>query len=314
MSAVTTYAKMKEVVALVAGWDRTTANWSTDRDNLFETLKKDALSRFEGAYPWSFLYKWASLELTPAYETGTIAIASGVVTLTGGTFPSWAAQGDLWVEDDDETRRYSVSTRDGNTQITLNDTSVAVTAGATYALKRHFYDLPSDFGGTLDRGFAFRRDSVYAGHVIKLVGLSEYQQLDREVGTITGAPRYCALQADSVSSWLVGFTPLPTGTLFLDYRYKLVPADVTSGNSPYGGGLHAETILASLRYSTALHLEKPSAQAFLIEYERKLRDSIRMNGNFRPVDYGPGDVSYHHYGCDSGDYWNASIDDATLFT
>lgn len=312
MSADTTYAKMKEAVALVAGWDRTTGNWSTDRDNLFEYLKKDALSRFEGAYPWAFLYKWATLELTPSYETGTIGIAAGVVTLTSGTFPSWAAQGDLWVEDDSETRRYSVDSRDSDTQITLDDTSVAVTAGATYSLKRHFYDMPSDFGGTLDRGFAFRRDSVYAGQTIKFVGLAEFQLLDREVGSLTGTPRFFTLQADSVSTWLAGFTPLPADTMFLDYRYKLVPADLTSGNSPYGGGLHSETILASLRYSTALYFEKPSVQGFLLEYERKLQDSIRMNGHFRPVDYGPGPI--HHYGCGSDEYWNSSIDDATLFT
>ncbi len=74
-------------------------------------------------------------EVMDTYSTGTIGIASGVVTGSGTTFPDDAEYdtnpvykrrlyvGDAW---------YEVATRDSGTQLTLVDTSVNVTAGTAY--------------------------------------------------------------------------------------------------------------------------------------------------------------------------------------
>ena len=62
-----------------------------------------------------------------SYSTGTVAISSGVVTLSGGTFPTWAAEGVLGVGEE----LYQIKSRDSNTQITLYDT----TATASGSLK-----------------------------------------------------------------------------------------------------------------------------------------------------------------------------------
>jgi hypothetical protein len=78
---------------------------------------------------------------TAPYTTGTITVASGVVTLSGGTFPSWAAVGVLKLSNE----YYDVNTRDGDTQITLEDTSVAQATAASYELGRPEYDLPTGF-------------------------------------------------------------------------------------------------------------------------------------------------------------------------
>lgn len=316
MSSQVTFAKFEEAYAFEVGADRTTGNWSSDRDNLFQYLKKDAVSRFEQAHRWSFLYPEASLELVPSYTTGTIAIAAGVVTGTGTTFPSWAAAGDLWVTDDGEMRRYSVDSRDSDTQLTLDDTGVAVTAGATYTLRRHWYNLPADFAGALDRSFAFRRDSVYAGMEIVKVGLAEFQQLDRDIDAATGTPCYFTLQpipatSGASTTWKVGFTPLPGDTLFLDYRYRANPADVSSTQYPEGGAAHSETMLASFKYSIALYKQLPNAEERRLEYMRRLQDSINMDGHNRPIDYGSGrNGSYGRYG---ERHVYGSIDDATIF-
>ena len=317
MSSQAIFTGMKEVVAFIGGWDRTVANWSTDRTNLFEVLKKEALSRFENAYNWSFLYKLATLELVPSYTTGTIAIASGVVTGTGTVFPSWAAEGDLWVTDDSEMRQYTVASRGGDTAITLDDLTVNVSAGATYTLRRQFYNLPTDFGGTVDKGFAFRRDSIYAGRAIQKLGHADFQMMDSEVGGTSGVPCYYFLQtipvtATASTTWRVAFTPLPGDTMFLDYRYKIIAADVdTTNDYPYGGANHSETILASLKYSAALYFEKPNSQELYFEYQQKLRDSIRQEQHYRPIDYGPGRHGYERGSARPG---SAAIDAAPLFT
>jgi hypothetical protein len=323
MSSQVTFAKMQETVAFAAGWDRTTGNWATDRDNFFVMVKKECLSQFENpppiagertAHNWSFMHPWTTLELTPAYATGTVTIVAGVVTLAGGTFPAWAAQGDIWVTDDDESRRYSVNTRDSNTQVTLNDTSVAVSAGAEYSLKRHSYDLPADFGGTMENPFNFQRDNIYAGRTIKHVGAHELRQFDRD---LDGVP--CVYSLDSIaptttasSTWKVTFAPLPGSTMFLEYQYHAVPPDVTSGGTyAYGGAVHSETILASLVAATKKKLNHQDADQAYADFMRKLDASVRYDRqNFKRTDYG---VRRWDADCHTPRHRYSSIDDATLF-
>lgn len=104
------------------------------------------------AHEWSFMRKRLPLNTTNPYKEGTIGIASGVVTLTSGTWPSWAAQGDLSVTGG----VYDVATRDSDTQITLEDTSVDKDAGESYTLRQRWYDLPDDFG-QMDEEIMFER-------------------------------------------------------------------------------------------------------------------------------------------------------------
>ena len=88
------------------------------------------------------------------YSRGTIEIVNGVVKLTGGAlpvsgggWPAWAADGRLTVNG----VTYRINSRDSGTQITLEDTTVNVAAGATYTLKRHgietiYYSFKTNYG------------------------------------------------------------------------------------------------------------------------------------------------------------------------
>jgi len=99
---------------------------------------KDGLHYVYTAHDWSFFRPVKDITTTAPYSTGTVTIASGVVTLAGGTFPSWAAQGILKVSNS----YYSVNTRDGDTQVTLDDTSVTVAAATSFELGRP--EIPLD--------------------------------------------------------------------------------------------------------------------------------------------------------------------------
>lgn len=70
------------------------------------------------------------------YFTGTVTISSGVVTLANGTWPAWAATAAINVAGS----LYNVSTRDSDTQLTLDDTSVSAAAGSSYALAQSTQD------------------------------------------------------------------------------------------------------------------------------------------------------------------------------
>lgn len=106
-----------------------------------EQCIRDGLHDVYSAHPWSFFRPIAEITTTAPYATGTVSVAAGVVTLTGGTWPTWAAVGVLKVG----TNYYDVDSRGSNTQITLEDTSVTVASGTSYELGRPEYDLPTGF-------------------------------------------------------------------------------------------------------------------------------------------------------------------------
>lgn len=115
--------------------------FSADQTTDIEECIQDGLHDVYTAHSWSFFRPIEPIVTTPPYATGTITIASGVVALTGGTFPSWAGVGVLKVDNE----YYDVDTWDSGSQITLEDTSVTVAAASSYELGRPEYDLPTAF-------------------------------------------------------------------------------------------------------------------------------------------------------------------------
>lgn len=127
------------------------SGFSADQTSDIEECIRDGLRDVYAAHAWSFFRPIKEIVTTAPYSTGTIAIASGVVTLTDGTFPSWAAVGVLKVGSD----YYDVDSRDGDTQVTLEDTSVDEDAGTSYELGRPEYDLPAACEGIVGKELAY---------------------------------------------------------------------------------------------------------------------------------------------------------------
>lgn len=92
------------------------------------------------AFPGPVMYDWEPYAYPASYTTGTIAIASGIVTGTGTTFPVFQANSDyalhpnrLYVNTSGIAHTlYTVASRQSGTQLTLHDTSVNVAGGTTY--------------------------------------------------------------------------------------------------------------------------------------------------------------------------------------
>lgn len=117
------------------------SNYSEDQQNDIKDCLNDGLRRVYAAHDWSFLHPIADVTTTAPYDTGTVTVASGVVTLSGGTFPDWAADGVLQVNN----RYYSVASRGSATQITLDSTSVTVATAENYQLARPEIPLDESF-------------------------------------------------------------------------------------------------------------------------------------------------------------------------
>ena len=102
---------------------------------------RDGLHYVYSAHDWSFFRPVQDISTTAPYATGTVTIAAGVVTLTGGTFPSWAADGILKVSNN----YYSISLRNSGTSLTLDDTSVTVSSATAFSLGRPEVPLSESF-------------------------------------------------------------------------------------------------------------------------------------------------------------------------
>jgi len=195
---------------------------------------------------WQFMQPKTSISTVAAYSTGTIAVSSGVVTLTGGTFPSWAAAGEVSVSG----ATYPVATRDSNTQVTLDDTSVAVSSGAEYSIGQSIYALPDDFGGMLGPMTYLPGKS---GNYPPITIVDEYQirALKQRSDSYSFRPSFAGIRAStfdatSGSRWELEFGPsVPDAVYQLFFKYTAIPNQLTPTNKyPLGGQQHAETIRA----------------------------------------------------------------------
>lgn len=102
---------------------------------------RDGLHRVYSANEWSFFRPVEDIVTTAPYSTGQVTIAAGVVTLTGGVFPTWAASGVFQINN----LYYSVASRQSNTQITLDQTSLTVASASPYTLARPEIEMPAAF-------------------------------------------------------------------------------------------------------------------------------------------------------------------------
>jgi hypothetical protein len=196
------------------------------------------------AYEWSWLRPTSTLDTEGAYSTGTVTIVDGVVTLADGTFPAWAEGATLLVDNES----YTVDSRDGDDQITLEDLTVDADAGTTYSLVHSYiYDLPDDFGRIFDSlhyAANLHRASIDIISVSQLLG-------KRSEWDLTGYPEHAAIRykaSDRTDGQRqeVLFYPTPDVDLTLYYEYEAY-SGVLSTTYPYplGGMQLAELYLES---------------------------------------------------------------------
>ena len=116
------------------------SGYSSDQTSDVEECIKDGLRDVYAAHSWSFFRPIKDITTTAPFTTGTITIASGVVTLVGADdWPSWAAVGVLKVDNE----YYDVDTRTDGDVITLEDLTVTEATATTFELGRPEYDLPT---------------------------------------------------------------------------------------------------------------------------------------------------------------------------
>lgn len=141
-SLALTNAEIYRDLAIIMGVNRDYTQWSPEVLDDAQSMIRAGRRKFYAAYEWSFLAHNITIAVQPPYDTGTITVVNGVVTLAGGTFPTNAAGQRLAFG----SHVYEVASRDSGTQLTLVDTAVDAAALTEYTLYSTRYSLPASFG------------------------------------------------------------------------------------------------------------------------------------------------------------------------
>lgn len=161
-------------------------------------------------------WKWYSthyrLETSAAYSTGTVTSSGTTVTLTGGTWPSWAATG-AYLKIGNEICR--VATRTSNSVIVLDSilTLKDDVTDQSYTLYRTVYPLPSDFRN-LDEPID-ENESMGC-----YVTPDEAMKMEA-VSPTAGSPFYWTIIKDPDSNgWAIKVYGYPTNVETIDFTYR----------------------------------------------------------------------------------------------
>lgn len=254
---------------------------------------------------WSFLSSWQSVVTSAPYNTGTVEIIDGVVTLSGvgASWPTWAAQGTLQIAG----VMYFVASRTSNTVIVLEDTTVDKAAGTEYSLGRERYTLPSNIAALEPSCFTFNPGSGYPP--IEIVHQDRIQYL-RRYGYYSAYPSHVALathspNASAVTSRYLWLFPMPSAEFNLLYRVTHVHPQLNNGEYPPGGVEHANLYLEAAK---AAHDPDSFGQSFLaslgaaIDLDQERYQSSPLGENADRSDSEP-----------EWDYWKHRFSTATLF-
>ena len=189
-----------------------------------------------GAHNWTYYYKHGRINTVSPYTTGTIdcVASTRTVTLSGGTWPSWAEAAYIRVG----TSIHRVLSVTDPATLVLDPTLCPVAdivAGTPYTIYKDSYILPDDFLAT-DQGsyensfggltYTHPREWLFTQRYI-------YQSGMPQAFTITGEERY-------PGKLLLRIFPIPTDAKTIDFIYKRAPrslkySSVTSGTVSLSG-------------------------------------------------------------------------------
>ncbi len=200
---------------------------------------------------WEFYKTYGDFTLRAPYSTGSLAmtIANSTVTLTGGTFPTWAASGKLRIGN----KVYRVNTRTDSTHLVLATAwAEASESGTAYVLFQDEYTLASD---------CLKFGRPFAGQAWGMTGsASSFEQVLEAQNCYNygqSYPTMFAVHGSGGTAKLLLY-PYPSGTedVQLAYWYYRKPATLASVNDLVDmDPLHVELFHRAIDYQTAIRFE-----------------------------------------------------------
>ncbi len=205
----------------------------------------DALWMISQEREWPWYHSTKQITLQAPYATGTIAIVSGstTVTLTSGTWPTWAASAELYIDN----QWYPISTRSSATTLLLDTAwgNASITA-STYNLAQTEYTLPDDLQSLdrvmFDQAWSFAPMAVSMATVLQARSNGQWGQ---------ARPSLWAIRKDELVTW-----PLPTVTATIQLLYyRRPPALASAADTADWDPMHLGLLRRAIEYQAALRGE-----------------------------------------------------------
>lgn len=186
----------------------------------------DALAELSNSYNWAYYYRSGKLATVAPYSTGTVQYqhSSGafprLVTLTGGTWPSWANLGVIRIAN----ISYEVEDVKSPTQLTLtfpSNPGQDIAALTSFVLYQDAYPLPADFKTMYAATIATNLAALQWAHPSRwhdLVRNFTSQGVPTTM-TILGHPKFFATMA-------LCLFPYPDNLRQVDFVYEKRPREV----------------------------------------------------------------------------------------
>lgn len=184
----------------------------------------EAMNEVVAANRWAFFDRHHTIWTVTPYSTGTIAYdhTGGTyecqVTLSGGTWPTWAQFGKLVIDD----RRYEVSRRVSDTVITLHSEAnpgADVAAGTSFSIERSQYTLPDNFRRHIQ---LFSQEE---NRYLEVFDASEVRDISNTLSRSPSTPRAATILSvgESVTTRQIEFAPTPDAARSYDLFYEALP-------------------------------------------------------------------------------------------
>jgi hypothetical protein len=273
-----TYDELRQGLASYFGASRTIANWHADVTADVNLLIRAALRSIYSAHQWSFLRTDYTQVTSVPYATGTITVIADVAgsqaTLAGGTWPTWAAYGWIYING----VGYEVLSRTSGSILVLDDPGLAFSALTTYELRRFAYIMPADFAG-FDTPLAYAPGESVNEYVLEKVGIHEIRKAYRSMDSLgTCEPQKYAqfLYSNTPTSAgggelrAIAIWPPSDAAYHLTAERYILPNDLDATSIyPAGGALYGEMFLAAVHAQYELKKMRmmggPMQQAFQAE-------------------------------------------------
>lgn len=186
---------------------------------------------------WTCFTRQSVLNTVASYSTGTVdydhtgGTYERQVTLTSGTWPTWAAIGRLLINN----VIYTVDERKSSTVLTLDENSNPgsdIAAGETYEIFRESYPLPNNFRKLIQVMDTSNQK------VIPIVDDLFQHIASNSTYRAPGTPWIAALRNDgeAYGTTSLVFSPPPSTSRSYDIAYETKPRDFTVGNETYTSG------------------------------------------------------------------------------
>ena len=197
------------------------------RDGINEARARQAVREayrdIPSRHSWSYFNRQRLLQTVASYSTGTVVYDhtgganERMLTLTSGTWPTWAAYGRVIISG----VHYDVATRESSSIITLTDTSNPGddVSSTTYTIYRNSYPLPANFSRLIA---IWETSEVYP---ITMVDPASHHTGLQHFYSTPGVPRHATIRGSGkyLSGYEIMFGPPPSSALTYDLLFVAKP-------------------------------------------------------------------------------------------